>query len=627
MATDWAFFDRPATDVENNVALMNGRADTAIAKVNEIVTALGQLTFDTEPTPPNIVLPEIQDFKPTTVTPGNPLLFGTVQQPNIPPYEDLSTNLGLNLSDLEITIPDFVLPPPVVFPADPAPMDTSGKPDRPLVNTQIPIPAAPDVVLPDIGELAAINIPAFQFPDLPLFDGVEPTFDTAPPSTNLVWSEPVYSSELMTDLTSRIHTMLAGGTGLPQAIQQALFDAARGREADTALEAEQGAFDDFAGRGFSMPPGMLSAAVAKAREKSRLEQNTLERDILTKSAQWEIENLRVAVEKGLAYETLLINQFNNMAERGFQAAKYRVEADIQLFNAMVTLYNARQNGFRVLAEVFKIKVDAALAKLEVFKAQIQGAIAQGQLNEQIVKVFLAKMEGVKTIIELFKSKMEGAKVQSEVVKNIIESYDVDVKAWSAKISAEKERFAAYYELVRAKAEVSRAVEWEAKAYEATIRGQEAKSNAKVRFIDARINAIRASVEKLRVGIEAEQLIARTSLEAIQAKAAAFSADTQRYAAEIHGVNTAREVTLRLAEDRLRNNLAYFEVLYKEYDAKLSRVLDEVKIKEAGLDAAARTTSTLAAGAMSAIHLQASVHGQASLSESNSYSVTHNFQDA
>ncbi len=625
---DWSYFDRPATDVESNMSAMNGRADAAIAQVDSIVERLGALEFNNTATPPHYELPEIPEFRPISEPePGDPNLMGDVVYPTLPGYVDLSASLGLDLSAFDITIPEFVIPAPVVFPDSPAPLDASGKPDRPDFDLDITIPVAPDLVMPSLGELSEIVIPEFTFPELPTFDGVAPTFDGTTPNTNLIWSEPVYSSESLDDLTAQVRSMLAGGTGLPANIQSALFDAARSREAMTALEAEQGAFDTFAGKGFSMPPGMLSAAVAKAREKSRDAQNTLSRDLLSKAAQWEIENIRVAVEKGLGLETLLVNQFNNMAQRTYEAAKFRVESDLKLFDVFVNLFNAKQGAFKVLADVFQIKTTAALATLEVFKAQIQAAIAKGQLNEQVVKVYQAQLQGVTSLVEVFKAKMQGAQLQSDVVKNLISAYGEDVKAWAAKIGAEKERFAAYYELMHGKSEQSRAIEWQARAYEATLRGLEAKGANKIRFVEAKINAIRASVDKQRAGIEYEMGRTRASLEAIQARSAAFSADTQRYTAEIQGLNESRRVSLSVSEQRLRNNLAYYEALLKEYDASQSRLLDELKIKEAALDAAARTTAAVAAGAMSAIHVQASVHGNASISDSASYNVNHNFQDS
>lgn len=626
--TDWSFFDIPADQVKTQMGAMNGRAQQALDTANGVIESLKDVTFGAEgslPGAPNLTIKVPVPVKPTI---ADYTRFGRARDLNVPTLTDLWGTLGLSEADFDLSVPTFApTSGPVVFPADPSPMDTSGRPDRPTVDTTVDIPVAPDLVMPTMAALAEITVPDFTFPTLPTFDASAPEFVGVAPNTNIVWEEPQYVSFVEGDLVLRIREMLAGGTGLPANIQQALFDQARGREAATALEAEQAAFDSFAGKGFNMPPGMLSAAVLKAQEKSRLEQNTQQRDIMSKAAQWEIENLRTAVTQGMAYEGQLRGYFNNVATRAFDIAKYRVEADLQLYNAEVSLFNARQSAYKTFADVFKIKVDAELAKLEVFKAQIQAAIAKGQLNEQQVKVFTAQVDGLKAVIEIYKAKMEGAKTQSEVAKNIIGAFAEDVKAYAEKVGAEKERFAAYGEQVKAVAEKAKALEYEARAYEATVRGAEAKGNLKRAYVDARLGAMREAVAVYTAHLTAEREAVAASVAAIQANTAAFAADTQRYTAEIQGANETMRTELLVNEAQVRNQMALYESNLKEYDARLQRMIEESKVIVSALDAAARTSSTLAAGAMSAIHVQASMGASGNASSSSAYNVNINRQGA
>lgn len=619
--TDWSFFDIPATAVQDNLSAMAGRAEDALRTANSVISSLSGVRFDPEPGMPSAPDLTIDIRPPVAPRIGDYSRFGSPAGLSVPTMEDLWSSLGVSQADFAIDIPVFAPQTPgLVFPTDPAPLDTSGLPTRPTVDTAVSIPVSPDVVMPAMGALAEIVVPDFTFPTLPTFDAIAPQFTASAPSTNIIWSEPTYASTVESDLVLRIRAMLAGGTGLPANIQQALFDQARTREAQTALEAEQGAFDAFAAKGYSMPPGMLARAVMKAQDKSRLEQNAQERDLTAKAAQWEIENLRKAVEQGMAYETMLRGYFNNVATRSYEAAKFRVEADIKLYDAEVSLFNARQQAYATFAQVFKIRTDAALASLEVFKAQIQAAVAKGQLNEQVVKVFVAQVEGVKQIIEVYKAKMEGAKTQSEVTKNIIGAYAEDVKAYAEKVGAEKERFVAYGERVRAEAEKAKALEYEARAYEATVRGAEAKANLKTKYVDARIAALRESVSKFTAQLEGERAVVAASVQAIQANASAFTADTQRYTAEIQGVNENTRTQLLVQQEQTKNNLMLYETRIKEYDAHLGRVIEQAKVIVGALDAAARTSSTLAAGAMSAIHVQAGMSASGSASSTNAYSV-------
>ena len=93
---------------------------------------------------------------------------------------------------------------------------------------------------------------------------------------------------------------MAGGTGLPPAVEDALFSSARERDSSETARAVQEAVDTWAGRNFSMPPGMLAKSVSVVREQGRLKAAETNRDILIEAAKWEIENIRFAVQQGLA---------------------------------------------------------------------------------------------------------------------------------------------------------------------------------------------------------------------------------------------------------------------------------------------------------------------------------------
>lgn len=617
--TDWGFFDRPASQVESTISAMSSRADEALAQANAIIGDLSSVTFAPESGAPNITLAPVEIPDIVDPTPPGDTDFGNLYFPGTPTLEDMWTRFGLSSADFSVDVDPFdPQTGAIVMPARPAPIDASGQPERPEIG-EVTLPTEPEIVMPDMGALVEITVPEFIFPTLPTFDGTAPEFSEPRPATNLVWAEPTYQSELLDDATSRVREWLQGGTGLPPAIQEALFAKAREREMQTALEATQGAFDTWAGRGFTMPPGMLVEQVNVAQEKSRLAQNTLEREILVKAQEWEIENLRVAVERGIALETVLINQFQNSAQRIFDAAKYRVEADINVFNAMVGLFNARSTAYQTEANVWKTRVEAEMMKLDVFKAEIEAEKAKGQLNEQAVRVYEARIKAVQSFIEIYKTRMDGAKVKTDVIRTRIEAFRSDVEAYGSKLDAEKKRFEAYEAEVRGETAKASALEAEARAYAATVSAQTEKANLKVKYVESRVAAIRAGVDKFTAELESEKASSRASLEAIQARTAAFSADVGRYSAEIAATGEERKTELSVAELRLRNNLAFFETAYKEYDARLGRIIEQAKIVADSMRAAGQFASALAQGAMSAIHVQASMSGSGNASSSSQYS--------
>ncbi len=623
----WEFFDRPASQVEANIAGMNARADETMNVALGIVDRLGAIEFNPAgESPPNMDLPDVT--VPEVVTPRGPerAIFGNIGDLAVPDFDDLWSSLGLSLSDP--VIPEFESTVgAITIPEAPPPIDTNGMPERPDVGDVV-IPLPPSIIMPEVGDLAEIVIPDFEFPALPLWDGSEPTFDVAPPSTSaFVWDEPAYAPEILDEVQAEVRRMLQGGTGLPVQVQQALFDAARERESQTALGAKQQAYDEFAARGFTMPTGYLAKLVEGANERAQLEANAQSRDILTKAAQWEIENLRFAVEKGIAIEGVLINIFLNAATRSFEAAKYRLQADIETFNSQVTLFNARQSAYQVAATVFKTRVETALATLEVFKAQIQGAIAKGQLNEQTVKVYAARLDGLRALTEVYKSRMQGAQVQADIAKTAIEGYRADVQAYGERLDAQKSVYTAYESRIKGESTKAQVFEAQARAYAATVQAAEAKGNAKVAYINARIGAMRASVDKFTALLQAERERVTAQATDIQAQAQSYTADIGRYSAEIAGVNAQQSTKVQVTEMRLRNQLAYYEARLREYDAAMGRLISKTQIITDALKASGQMATTLTAGAMSAIHVQAGMSGSASVGDHQSYNVNINRQGA
>ena len=607
------YYDRPYELVRDQISQQSSRAEGALGRAYtaiEKLAAVSPLVEGALPTPPNF---EFNNLPTGNVTAPSSVNFGDVSELRAPSIE----SIDIDSVDTD-EIPTFNSSiGSITLPAPPGAIDLSAKPDRPKLNAII-IPGAPEIVQPDLGDLIAINIPTFRFPELPTFDGTAPTIDFVAPSTTLIWAEPVYASTNLTDIQARVKAMLGGGTGLPAAVEAALFDRARGREDVLGLKARQEAFDTFAGRGFTMPPGMLAAQVNAVIEDNRLKASAINRDILTQSAQWEIENLRFAVQQGIALEGTLIAMFQQMAQRAFEAARYRVEAEVSIFNAKVGLFNAQQNAYQVAASVYKTRLEGALAVLEVFKAEIQAQQAIGQLNEQTVKVFQAKLEATRNQVEIYKATMEGVRAQSDVNKNEIEAYKADVSAYAEGIQAQKVIFDAYDSQIKGELGKTQIIEAESRAFAATVQAYDSRSNIKVKNLQVKIEAMQAATSRFSARADMERSRVTSQLGVVQARAEAYRADIGRFSAELNAQTSNTEMNGRLLQARLSNNLAYFEIMLKEYDARMARMLEQSKLQSEAQKAAGQMASQLAAGAMAAIHVSAGMSGSAGISSSESF---------
>ena len=228
---------------------------------------------------------------------------------------------------------------------------------------------------------------------------------------------PEYESEILDELTKYISEGIAeGGLGLPDEVEEALFNRARSRESRETSRAVQEVVNDWATRNFSMPPGMLVKQVSTIREQGQARASELNRDILIEATKMEIEQIRFLVQQGMSLEQLTSNMFNNLTNRLFEVARFNAESLISVFNAKIAFFNAQNESFKVLSDVYRIKLDGAIAKLTAYKTAVDAQVAVGQINEQYVQVFRAKIDAVLSNVEVYKALVQGASVRADVIK-------------------------------------------------------------------------------------------------------------------------------------------------------------------------------------------------------------------
>lgn len=148
---------------------------------------------------PNVPIPQM-DFSTRPVF--NQVAFNIPQQPSFTNIDALLTDL--DLSDLEI--PPMPEMPAVQLPDMPG-INFVAPPEKPVIDTDIIIPEAPVLVMPELAELIQLDIPKFEFQELPDFEGVPPSLgEITVPNVFMNWAEPEYKSELLDELSAKIKT-------------------------------------------------------------------------------------------------------------------------------------------------------------------------------------------------------------------------------------------------------------------------------------------------------------------------------------------------------------------------------------------------------------------------------------
>ena len=555
---------------------------------------------------------------------------GTLKSPEQPKAADISALLAsLDVGDMD-ELPDAPSMIALNLPNAPS-MRQVPAPVRPNIDTTVELPQVPTITMPDMEAMEQIAIPAFEFPQLPDFDGVPPNASAITvPNVFINWAEPTYKSEVLDDLVALVKTMMAGGTGLPAAVEDALFSRARERDSNETARAVQEAVDTWAGRNFSMPPGMLAKQVNVAREQGRLKAAETNRDILIEAAKWEIENIRFAVQQGMALEQLTANIFENAAKRLFEVAKFQAESQINVFNAQIGLFNAQNGAFQTLAQVYRTRLDGAIAKLTAFKTAVEALAAVGQINQQRVEVFKAKLNAVQASVDVFKAMMQGAQVRAETIKNQFDAYRADVQAFTEEIGAEKVKFDAYDSQVKGETAKAGMLDSQARAYASTIQGLSAKADIKVKGSQLRLDAARVNIQKYLADVDGYKAGLDASLKEVQYGTAVYQARIEGWKAKASANVAASEVQSRFADMNTRTNIAYSQMQISQYQANVQKAVQQAQIALEAAKAMGQYSAQLAAGAMSAMHVSASVSGSGSQSDSwnqsnsTSTSTSHNY---
>lgn len=562
---------------------------------------------------------------------GSPGLYGgaDVAIPGLPSI-DLSGLLnGLDGGDFGV-LPSTPEMPLLGIPAAPA-LSLPVAPARPSVDMAIVLPSAPDTTMPSLDALEAIHLPVFSFPEIPSFDGVPPDPSAITvPSPFINWAEPAYASEILPDLLAKVKEMMGGGTGLPVAVEDALFSRARERDGAETARAVQEAVDTWAGRGFSMPPGMLAKQANVAREQGRLKAAETNRDVMVEAAKWQIESIRFAVQQGIALEQLTANLHDNMAKRMFEVAKFMAESQINVFNAQISLFNAANSSFATLAQVYRTKLDGALAKLTAYKTAVEGQQAVGQINQQRVEIYKTRVEAVRSNVEVFKALMQGAQAKADTIRAQFDAYRADVQAYAEQVGAEKVKFEVFDSQVKAETSKAGMFEAQARGYAATVGAIASKADIGIKNAQLKIEVARAKIQEFAANSEMTKLGVQAQISGIQASSAAYSARVDGWRAESQAKTAAAEMQSRYADMAARTHIAFSQAQIAQYQANIQKATSEAQIVMEGAKASGQYTAQLAAGAMSALHVSASVSGSGSQSgsvsqsTSDSTSTSHNY---
>ena len=513
-----------------------------------------------------------------------------------------------------IVIDDFdEVAPDIQFPTAPT-----------LSYGSIPVvPGVSDITVPDAPVLTSVALPTFLSLSTPTFGGVDlhsdyldklddiPTLDLVAPTPYSYTAGPEYASELLSTLKAVLMERMVGGTGLPAAVEQALWDRARSRETQIALANEAEIMRGSEALGFQLPAGVLAVQLREAQQAYYDKLSGLSRDISIKQAELEQENLKQTIASGMQLEGQLLDYSYKLEQLTFEAAKTAAENALQVYNAQIEQFKALLTAYNTYAVAYKTIIDAELSKVEVYKAELQAEQTKADVNNSLVQQFKAQIEAGLSQVEIYKAQVGAANTLVQLEQAKIGAAGEQIKAYVAQVNAETAKIEAYKATVQAESSKVEVYRVKSQAFSAKAGAQAEKARAEISRFSAIVQSQAAQWDGYKALISAKSARVQSQASAASASAEAFKAR----AAAIEAGNNS--------------NARAWEGAVKQYEASINVGLQVAKMNgdwalqanSARMDAAKAGTQVyaqLTSSAYGMMHTSAGISGSASMSVGYSY---------
>jgi hypothetical protein len=599
--------------------IWNSRAQTAFNSAVEFLGDLSELNFTPVQTQVDFTVPGglgVPFTKPQA--PDLPTLqFELVEQPpTIPELEGVTTTNFSEPPEFEGQRPDINLP------VKPAPFEGSDPSDESPTLSTVVVPDAPDLSIPEVPALREIDLPDPPDITLPTWEGERPAVDFVAPGDTFAFSEPVYETDLYDILEAKVQEFIDGEIGIPDAVWQQIWDKARSRELDAAEQAKQQAAEQWAARGFSLPPGALAAQVAEAQQNLQNAENQLSREQAIKEAELKRTAVEFGVTQGIALEQLNRELHLAQAERAFRVAQYAFEASVRVFEAKVAKYNAELEAYKTDASVYKTRIEAELAAVEVYKAELEGKRILGELNVQDVQVYKTRVDALLSHVEIYKGQLAGVQTQVDVDKARVDAFRAKVQAYGEQVNAYNGLLGAYAEEIKGETAKIGLYEADASAFASRVRafGEETSARKTQQDLvlqrnEQLLKSFGAKIDRYKALLSAETSRINSGATVYEAQSRVYNAELQAEVSRVTADGQQYELTMRKGEAEA--NLAL-----KEAEMHIQQILRLLSLEQDQNKIAAQVASQLASAALSAVSMSASV--SASEGETSSCNTSYSY---
>lgn len=625
--------------VVDQITRLNAKADRLDNRALAGISELMSFNVENIPLDPRIIFSEEE---------LEALLAQLGDLPEFDPNTDWTAGLSLSAGDenfafnpalfqhLTQMLPDADIPPLGAMPAAPTAPPSPGEPGEiaPPPRPTLPQYNAPDVDLdaappayedftagvpfPTLREIVLPPAPVIDTDDI-AFEGVRPIFDaTAPDPQDFAFENANYAPQLIEQTRAKVLEIFNGGVGLPAAVENAMFERVRERETELGERGVEQARDEWSARGWKRPPGMLAAAEYRARRDASDKVSAANREQFVQHHQARLEMLRSALSTAMTLEEVWSRLHMSAEDRRLQAAKMRLDLQVQVFNALVSRFQAEGQMFAIDAQVYSEKFRAAQVKLQLFGEQLRAQQLIGEINAQDVdiyakrigaleinaQIYRARIEGFRALYEAVEAKVNVYRGQLESNKQLLDGYETDVRAFGEQLRAQAARDDRFK--IRSEIYATDMGAWRTQ-FDVLLAEQERH----FKTADVKRDTFVSNTQRVSAFIDAES----GRISALRDKYAALASEID---AKAQVERSRYQLMLAIAQARMGRYTAAAEILMKNGEISIQNLLTAEGLALRAQETATTTLAQMAAGYTSAANVNASI------SDSSGSSISYSF---
>jgi len=411
-------------------------------------------------------------------------------------------------------------------------------------------PSAPSITMPEFTAGAPEQPPAFD-KDIraeaeALYEGMVEEAKSWVDSQYKAFLEQFYpgAEEQLQTLMDRLNQHLEGGTGLPEDVEQGIYDRARTRSRNEAQQTTDQAWHEAARRGFSMPPGFLLDQARRAQQAAADRNAETAQEIARQQAELEQKNLQFAISTAVEMQTAVRNAALQYVQTLLQVNGQALQYAQQIVSNMVEAYNLSVQQFRAELErytteiqLFDAKIRGEQAKIEEFRADVEFEQAKAQLNQAKVDQMGQEIQARTNRVQLYAEKMRAMTTQLEQQKLELDKFRGEIEAYATEVQAKQAEFTAYEAAIRGDRAKMEGEVAKVDAYRAQVDAVNAQNQSKIQAENTKAQANQSIVDRFRADNEAW----RTELQAEQAR---FEGDDQAWQAQMRAYQARVELEIQ-----------------------------------------------------------------------------------